>query len=162
MVYEGLESLSDGRINNPVLHGDRGWPPGLRPALYDEAAGYYEVGMTPCESFFTNSHPKESCLSQKFQEWTETTENPKSCSRDRHLTSPSDGCECTSGLGHFPKSWRRDENIVSHNRIIMVGVDICIVGLIGRLQLMAELILFINSIIMVLFVFIIFFILRVQ
>ena len=46
-------------INNPVHNDDRGWPPGLRPALYNEVARYYEAGMTPCESIFTNSHPKE-------------------------------------------------------------------------------------------------------
>ena len=62
-------------INNPVHHGDRGWPPGLRPALYDEAARYYEAGMTPCESLFTNSHPKER--QPKFEELKQPkTPNP--------------------------------------------------------------------------------------
>ena len=39
MVYEGLESLSDS----------------ILPARYDKASRYYEAGMTPCKSFFTDS-----------------------------------------------------------------------------------------------------------
>ena len=77
MVYDLLRVRKPIRrlINNPVHHGDRGWPPGLRPALYDEAARYYEAGMTPCESLFTNSHPKER--QPKFEELKQPkTPNP--------------------------------------------------------------------------------------
>ena len=49
---------------------------GLRPALCDEAARYYEAGMTPCKSFDSNSHPKERQSKFKEQPKQPKTPNP--------------------------------------------------------------------------------------
>ena len=76
--------------NNPVKQGERGWPQSFGPTLFDKRPGYNEADMIPM-SELNHSTPKE------------IQPKPKSCSQDRHLTSPSDGRERTLVFKHFLK-----------------------------------------------------------